>query len=257
MGFCGKRVAASRAGITMSGFVVIFFSSLLRRVHHYATRTIANHRTNGFTMNMKLNTIAMAILSAGLIGMVTGKATEFLYDGGPAHPGGHHEEKRGYSIEVAEDAGASGDTAAPAGPGDISALLPTADIAAGADFFSKKCSTCHTIEQGEPNKIGPNLHGVMGRARASVAGFSYSDGMKKAGGTWGWDEMNAFQWNPKKAVSGTIMAYAGNKKDQERANLIAYLNSKGSNLPLPPVKAPEAAPAEAAAETADKPAETK
>lgn len=208
-------------------------------------------------MNMKLNTIAMAILSAGLIGMVTGKATEFLYDGGPQHPGGHHEEKRGYSIEVVEDAGAGGAPAAAAGPGDISALLPTADIAAGADYFSKKCSTCHTIEKGEPAKVGPNLYGVLGGPRAHMAGFAYSDAMKNAGGKWGWDEMNAFQWNPKKAIPGTIMAYAGNKKDQERANLIAYLNSKGSNLPLPPVKAPEAAPAEASAETADKPAETK
>jgi cytochrome c len=242
----------------MSGFIVIFFSSLLRQIHPYATRTIANHRRNGCTMNMKLNTIAMAVLTAGLIGMVTGKATEFLYDGGPAHPGGHHEEKRGYSIEVAEDAGAGGAPAAAAGPGDISALLPTADIAAGADFFGKKCSTCHTIEQGEPNKVGPNLYGIMGAPRAHAAGFSYSDGMKNAGGKWGWDEMNTFQWNPKKAIPGTIMAYAGNKKDQERANLIAYLNSKGSNLPLPPVKAPEAAPAtEPATEMADKAAETK
>lgn len=196
-------------------------------------------------MNMKLNTIAMAILTAGVIGMMTGKVTQFMYDGGPPHPGGHHEEKRGYSIEVVE-ASTGGAPAVVEVPGDISALLPTADIAAGADFFSKKCSTCHTIEQGEPNKIGPNLYGIMGAARAHAAGFGYSDALKNAGGTWGWEEMNAFQWNPKKAIPGTIMAYAGNKKDQERANLIAYLNSKGSNLPLPPVKAPEPAAEEAA-----------
>ncbi len=184
----------------------------------------------------------MAILTAGVIGMVTGKVTQFMYDGGPAHPGGHHEEKRGYSIEVAETS-AGGAPAAATGPADISALYANADIAAGADYFSKKCSTCHTIEQGEPAKIGPNLYGIMGGPRAHMAGFAYSDAMKNAGGKWGWEEMNAFQWNPKKAIPGTIMAYAGNKKDQERANLIAYLNSKGSNLPYPPVKAPEAAPA--------------
>lgn len=205
-------------------------------------------------MNMKLNTIAMAVLSAGLIGMVTGKATEFLYDGGPAHPGAHHEEKRGYSIEVTEDAGTGGGAAAPAGPADLSALYAAADIAAGADYFSKKCATCHTIEKGEPNKVGPNLFGIMGGPRAHAAGFGYSNAMKSAGGTWGWDEMNAFQWNPKKAIPGTIMAYAGNKKDQERANLIAFLNSKGSNLPYPPVKAPVAE--EAPAEKADTPENT-
>ncbi|MFZ4125791.1 MAG: c-type cytochrome [Rickettsiales bacterium] len=191
---------------------------------------------------MKLNTIAMAILTAGVIGMVTGKVTQFMYDGGPAHPGAHHEEKRGYSIEVVESAGA-GAPAAAEGPGDISALLPNADIAAGADYFSKKCSTCHTIEKGEPAKIGPNLYGVLGGPRAHMAGFAYSDALKNAGGTWGWEEMNAFQWNPKKAIAGTIMAYAGNKKDQERANVIAYLNSKSDKpLALPPVKTPEAAP---------------
>jgi len=210
-------------------------------------------------MNMKLNTIAMAVLTAGLIGMVTGKATEFLYDGGPKHPGGHHEEKRGYSIEVVEDAGAGG-AAAPTGPADISALYASADIAAGADYFSKKCATCHTIEKGEAAKIGPNLHGIMGGPKAHMAGFSYSDAMKKAGGTWTWEDMNHFQWNPKKAIPGTIMAYAGNKKDQERANLIAFLNSKGSNLPYPPVTTPaaEEAPAETApAEKADSATEKK
>lgn len=208
-------------------------------------------------MNMKLNTIAMAILSAGLIGMVTGKATQFLYDGGPEHPGGHHEEKRGYSIEVVEDAGAGG-AVAPSGPTDISALYASADIAAGGDYFNKKCSTCHTIEKGEAAKVGPNLYGIVGGPRAHMAGFSYSDAVKNAGGKWGWDELNAWFWNPKKAIPGTIMAYAGDKKDQERANLIAFLNSKGSNLPYPPVTKPaENAAGEAAKVEGDNPAAEK
>jgi cytochrome c len=190
------------------------FTLILLAVTRALCLTVLSHYHNGFIMNMKLNTIAMAVLAAGLIGMVTGKATEFLYDGGPAHPGAHHDEKRGYSIEVVEEA-STGGAAAPAGPTDISALYASADIAAGGDYFSKKCSTCHTIEKGEANKVGPNLYGIMGAARAHLAGFSYSDGMKNAGGKWGWDEMNAFQWNPKKAIPGTIMAYAGNKKDQE------------------------------------------
>ncbi|MFN8929350.1 MAG: c-type cytochrome [Alphaproteobacteria bacterium] len=189
-------------------------------------------------MNMKLNTIAMAVLTAGLIGMVTGKATEFLYDGGPKHPGAHHEEKRGYKIEVAETT-ADGAPAAPVGPPDISALYATADVAAGADYFNKKCTVCHSIDKGGPNKVGPNLYGIIGRKFASHEGFSYSTAFKALSDrSWTFDEMNGFQFNPKKWVPGTIMAYAGNKKDQERANLIAFLNSKSDNpLPYPPVKA--------------------
>jgi cytochrome c len=194
-------------------------------------------------MNSKLNTIAMAVLTAGLIGMVTGKVTEFLYDGGPKHPGHQEEAKRGYKIEVTETATASA-AAAPAGPPDISSLYATADMAAGADYFNKKCTTCHTIDKGGPNKIGPNLYGVIGRKVAGVEGFSYSKALQSHGDKiWSFEEMNGFQYNPQKWFPGTIMAYAGNKKDQERANLITYLNSKSDNpLPLPVAKPVEAAP---------------
>ena len=193
-------------------------------------------------MNSRMNTIAMAVLTAGLIGMVTGKATEFLYDGGPKHPGVHEEATRGYKIEVTETA-ATGAAAAPAGPPDISALYATADIAAGEAYFSKTCATCHTIGKGEPNKIGPNLYGVVGRKIASMPGFSYSKAMLSHGDkNWTFEEMNGFQYAPQKWMPGTIMAYIGNKKDKERANLIAFLNSKSDNpLPYPEVK-PAAAP---------------
>lgn len=175
---------------------------------------------------MELNKIAAAVLLAGLIGMVAGKATEFLYEGGPEHPGHHEEEARGYAIEVAEDASAAGATAAPQGAPDITALLAKADVAKGADYFSKKCTVCHDGTKGGPNKVGPNLFGVMGRKVASHAGFNYSDGMKKhADRSWTDAEMNEFQFNPRKWVPGTIMAYAGTKKDEDRANLIAYLHS--------------------------------
>lgn len=175
---------------------------------------------------MELNKIAAAVLLAGLIGMVAGKVTEFLYEGGPAHPGAHHEEARGYAIEVVEDTSTDGGAAAPQGAPDISALIATADVAKGADYFSKKCTVCHDASKGGPNKVGPNLFGVMGRKVASHAGFNYSDGMKKhADRSWTVEEMNQFQYSPRKWVPGTIMAYAGNKKDDDRANLIAYLNS--------------------------------
>lgn len=199
--------------------------------------------------NLNGNKIAAALILAGLIGMVAGKATEFLYDGGPQHAGGHHEEKRGYSIEVTE-VETTGGPAAPAGPADISALYASADKEAGASYFSKKCAVCHSIEKGGPNKVGPHLYGVMGRKVASVSDFSYSKAMQThADRSWTWDEMNHFQWNPKKFVPGTIMAYAGTSKDQERANLIVYLNSMSdSPLALPPVTTPKAEEAAAPAE---------
>lgn len=195
---------------------------------------------------MEINKIAAAVLLAGVIGMVAGKASEFLYYGSPKHPG-HHEEKRGYSIEVTE-APAAGGAAAPAGPADISALYATADIAKGKEYFGKKCTTCHTIDKGAANGVGPNLYGIMGKPITHMAGFSYSEALKKhTGETWEWDNMNHWQWNPRKFAPGTIMAYAGNPKDQERANLIAYLNSM-SDSPLP---YPKPKPAEAAAKEGD------
>lgn len=203
--------------------------------------------------NLNTNKIAAAILLAGLIGMITGKATEFLYDGGPAHPGGHHEETRGYKIDVPEET-AGGGAAAPTGAPDISGLYAAADAAAGGEFFAKKCALCHTIDAGGANKIGPNLHGVMGRKVASHTGFAYSEGMKShSDRSWTFEEMNQFQYAPRKWVPGTIMAYAGTPKDQDRANLIIYLNQQGSNLPLPPVTVK---PAEEAAALTDVPPAT-
>lgn len=199
--------------------------------------------------NLNANKVAAALLLAGLIGMVAGKATEFLYDGGPQHPGGHHEEKRGYSIEVTE-VETTGGAAAPAGAADISALFATADAKAGGEFFAKKCTVCHNGEKGGANKVGPHLWGVVGRDVASVSDFTYSKGMSEhKGRKWTFDELNHFLWNPKKWVPGTLMAFAGVPKDQERANLIAYLNSQSdSPLPNPPVTKAEEAPAAAAPE---------
>lgn len=196
---------------------------------------------------MELNKIAGAIVLAGLIGMVAGKATEFLYEGGPKHPGGHHEEvKRGFQVEVTEDTGAAGGAAKPTGAPNIDALYASADVAKGAEYFSKKCAVCHNIDKGGANKVGPNLWGVIGRKVASHEGFAYSEGMKAhADRAWTFEEMNQFQYSPRKWVPGTIMAYAGNPKDADRANLIAYLNQQSDSPQAVPVAAPAAeAPAE-------------
>ncbi len=209
--------------------------------------------------NLNGNKIAAALVLAGLIGMVAGKATEFLYDGGPEHKGGHHEAKRGYSIEVVEEPTAGG-PAAPVGAADISALYPTADAVAGGELVAKKCTVCHSVDKAGANKVGPHLYGVMGRGIASVSDFNYSKAMTAHADEapkWDFDALNHYLWNPKKVVPGTLMAFAGIPKDQERANVIAYLNSiTDTKLPLPAVTTPVETPAEDAADTAEKPAET-
>lgn len=204
---------------------------------------------------MELNKIAAAILLAGLIGMVTGKVAGVLYGGNsePAH--GHEEVKRGYQIEVTEsEEGSAGGAKKEEALASILPLLHTADAAAGESFFAKKCAICHTHEDGGANKTGPNLWGVVNRVHGSHAGFNYSKAMAADGGEWGYDELNSFLYNPKKAVPGTIMAFAGIKKDVERANVIAYLRSLSASpaaIPEAPAPAadiepssPEAAPTE-------------
>lgn len=177
--------------------------------------------------SLNTNKIAAAILVAGLIGMVTGKVTEFLYFGGEEPAGEHQEAKRGYGIEVVADATAGeGGAAAPAGPVDITPLLASADVKAGGDIFAKKCTTCHTGDKGGANKIGPHLWGVFNRKVASVGDFNYSAGMKSHGDkSWSTDELNHFLYGPQKYVKGTMMSFAGIQKDQDRANVIAYLQS--------------------------------
>lgn len=197
----------------------------------------------------ELNKIAAAVILAGLIGMVTSKVADILYVTETAHHGDpHHEVKRGYSIEVPE-VPADGvlvekkDEGAP----DITAILASAaDAAAGEAFFAKRCATCHTHEKGGKNKIGPNLYGVHNNDKGVHAGFKYSKAMSSFGGQWTYETLNQFLYKPKKWMPGTIMAYAGIRKDQDRANVIAYLRSlEDSPAALPDM--PAEAPAEEAA----------
>jgi cytochrome c len=106
------------------------------------------------------------------------------------------------------------------------ALAPVAradgDAAKGEAIFKKYCTVCHTTEAGK-NKIGPSLHGVVGRKSASVDGFQYSDAMKKADKTWDEKTLDTYLTNPKEMVPGTKMIFAGLKKADERKDLIAYL----------------------------------
>ncbi|WP_223861625.1 c-type cytochrome [Geminicoccus harenae] len=98
------------------------------------------------------------------------------------------------------------------------------DAAAGEKTFKRFCAVCHTVEP-DKNRVGPTLHGVYGRTAGSVENFRYSDAMKETGWTWDQEHLDTYLANPKQAIPGNKMIFAGVKKDEDRANLIAYLET--------------------------------
>ncbi len=173
------------------------------------------------------NTIAGWILGAGIVALGGTILTGEMFR--------HHKvEKGGY--EVAD--------AAPGGGGEAAVVELTnftlGDAAKGAEVF-KKCASCHTIASGGANGIGPNLYGVIGKKHGHAAGFAYSEGMATKPGNWDFAAMDEWLTAPKKYVAGTKMSFAGLGKATDRANVIVYLNSQGSNLPIPAAPVAEAA----------------
>ena len=116
---------------------------------------------------------------------------------------------------------------------DISALMALGDIAHGEKVF-KKCSACHSIEAGGGNKIGPALYNVVGRKIAALEDYKYSKALVEYKKNWSFEELNGFLIKPQKWIKGTKMAYAGLRKEKDRASVILYLNKYSDNpLPLP------------------------
>ncbi len=128
-----------------------------------------------------------------------------------------------FEVEGVDTGGAGGEDAQ--ADVDVAALVAAADVAKGETVF-KKCAACHKLDGA--NAVGPHLDGVVGRAVASVEGFSYSDAMVAHGGEWTADEIFAFLASPKKDIPGTKMSFAGLPKPEDRANVIAYLEQHGS-----------------------------
>lgn len=175
-------------------------------------------------MSFEANKIAGAILAAMILAMVSGIISNML-----VHP--KLLEQPAYAIAGGE-AVSAGPAAAAAGPDPVAPLFASADINAGKDK-AKLCITCHSFDKGGPNRIGPNLYGIVGDEIAhDRGGFAFSEALKGKGGTWTVDNLNTWLWKPQTFARGTKMTFIGLPKAQDRANVIAYLNSL-SDSPKP------------------------
>lgn len=193
------------------------------------------------------NKVSMAVLSAALTLMLILTFTPALFE--DAGHGGHGEEpKLAYKVDVPE-AGAPA-AVVEEGP-SLAELMATADAGKGARQFAK-CKACHTLDKGGKNGVGPNLYGILGKAVAATDGYGYSSALTAHGGAWSYDRLDAWLQNPKTAVPGNKMAFAGLRKPQQRADLILYLRDYADTpLALPAVEVEEAVPADAAPEEGD------
>lgn len=172
------------------------------------------------------NTVAGCILASALFAMVVGKVSNAV-----VHP--HRLDKP--AIAVADEAPTQTAAAAPAAElPPIGPLLAKANVEAGKALYMKQCFTCHTIDKGGANKVGPNQWGIVGRKKASHEGFSYSSALQAKGGVWTYEDIDHMIFKPQAFVRGTKMAFAGMPKEQERADLIAYLRTMADTPePLP------------------------
>ena len=193
--------------------------------------------------SLESNKIAAAVLTAGVIAMLSGFVAELLY-----HP----------EVELAENAypiaaaPAGGGAVAPAAEEEvlepIAPLLAAADPAAGEQLASRQCASCHTFNEGGATRVGPNLYNIVAQPIAAEDGYSYSNGLSgHAGDTWSYENLNAFLHGPRDFAPGTKMTFRGFTKAQDIANVVAYLRTL-SDSPAPLPEATEQPPAEDGAE---------
>ena len=177
--------------------------------------------------SFEINKIVAAVLIVALLVIGISKLSEVIF---------HVEkpEKPGYVVELDQATTASVSTeTADDEKIDIVALMAMGDVASGEKIF-KKCAACHSINKGGKNNIGPALYNVVGRKIGGVADYKYSKALAGYGKEWNFEELNGFLIKPAKWIKGTKMAYAGLRKEKDRASVIKYLNQNSdSPKPLP------------------------
>ena len=178
--------------------------------------------------SFELNKIIAAILMVALLVIGIGKLSNVIfYVEKPETPG--------YSVEVEQVAVVSSETTSQPAENkvDIAALIAMGDITTGEKVF-KKCAACHSIVKGGKNNIGPALYNVVGREVGAVSDYKYSKALAAYGKAWTFEELNGYLLKPAKWIKGTKMAFAGLRKEKDRASVILYLNQNSDNpLPLP------------------------
>ena len=177
--------------------------------------------------SFEINKIVAAILMVALLIIGISKISSIIF---------HVEKPKtpGYTIELEQVISSSNSTSdVTEEKVDISALMAMGDVVSGEKIF-KKCAACHSVVQGGKNKIGPALYNVVGRKIGGVSDYKYSKALQAYKKEWTFEELNGFLIKPAKWIKGTKMAYAGLRKEEDRASIIKYLNEKSdSPLPLP------------------------
>jgi len=177
--------------------------------------------------SFEINKIVAAVLMVALLVIGIGKLSDVIF---------HVEkpEKPGYAVDVEEAATVSTSTKASVEEKvDIAALMAMGDVTIGEKVF-KKCAACHSIVKGGKNNIGPALYNVVGRKTGVVSDYKYSKALASYDKEWTFEELNGYLIKPAKWVKGTKMAFAGLRKEKDRASVIKYLNQNSdSPLPLP------------------------
>ena len=177
--------------------------------------------------SFELNKIIAAVLMVALLIIGIGKISKIIF---------HVEKPKtpGYVVEIQETAEVSTVSAEPIEDKvDIAALMTLGDVASGEKIF-KKCAACHSIVKGGKNNIGPALYNVVNRQVGAVSDYKYSKALSEYGKNWTFEELNGYLIRPAKWIKGTKMAFAGLRKEKDRASVILYLNQNSDNpLPLP------------------------
>ena len=177
--------------------------------------------------SFEINKIVAAVLLVALLIIGISKVSNVIF----------HVEKPetpGYSIEVEQVSPTSLKTVEQVEEKiDIAALIAMGDVTSGEKIF-KKCAACHSINKGGKNNIGPALYNVVGRNVGEISDYKYSKALATYDSNWDFEELNGFLLKPSKWIKGTKMAYAGLRKEKDRASVIKYLNQNSDNpLPLP------------------------